>query len=201
MFKLTPITNEEKPSVALTTDSFINETYEIENESDYQNENAFVNTTIQNLLFYDNIHNLVVIECAGRFTTDPKKAGSWAFVAIDENLKIVYEDYGALNEIESGDQKFSDYVAVTKALEWVLSLPDITEEFIVATDSKFVVEPCPLSCDCNDLVLTELKRELFKLMNETGITWINLILKENNGAADLASRALSESRNRAFGEV
>jgi len=201
MFKLTPITNEEKPSVALTTDSFINQTYEIENESDYQKENAFVDTTIQNFLFEGNIHNTVVIECAGHKTTDPEEAGSWAFVALDENLDIIYEDYGTLDEFEGGYQEFNDYVAVIKALEWLLSLPDVIENIIVATDSEFVVEPCPLSCHCNDFVSTELKRELFELMSETGVTWISLIPKENNKAADLANRVLAESRSRVFGEV
>ncbi len=63
MFKLTPITNEEKPSVAPTTDSFITETFEIENESDYQNEYDFSINNIHDSPSECNNSETVTIEC------------------------------------------------------------------------------------------------------------------------------------------
>ena len=193
MFKLTPITKEEKPSVAPTTDSFITETYEIENESDYQKDCAFVNTTIQNSPSENNIGKSITIECAGRYESYPSKAAGWAFVALNENLDIIYEDYGSEVAFNRETQVFHDYLAITKALDWVLTLPEDIE-ILIFTDSKYVIEPCPLNCECNDNVSIELKRELFELLSETGINSISLIPKETNRAAALAKRALEESR-------
>ncbi len=193
MFKLTPITNEEKPSVARTTDSFITETYEIENESDYQNDCAFVNTTIQNSPSENNIGKTITIECAGRYEQYPTKASGWAFVALNENLDIIYQDYGSEKAFNRESQVFHDYGAIIEALSWVLTLPEDTE-ILVATDSKYVIAPCPLNCECNNSLSTELKRELYELLSETGSDSISLISKETNRAAELARRALEESR-------
>jgi hypothetical protein len=191
MFRLTQITKEEKPSVARTTDSFITETYEIENESDYQNEYDFTDNNIQDLTPQDNIHDFVIIECAGRFTTVPEKAGSWAFVALDENLDIIYEDSGEVREPEVGVEGFNDCFAVTEALNWALSLPKGNELFVV-TDSKFVTEPHLHNCDFEDPIC-DLRSQISGLMSQTAVHSISLVPEEINHAAHLAYRTLTNT--------
>ncbi|HEX8286714.1 MAG TPA: hypothetical protein VF556_01885 [Pyrinomonadaceae bacterium] len=185
--------NEEKPSVVRATDSFINETHKVENESDYPNDCAFINTTIQSLPSENNIGNTITIECAGRYESYPDKAAGWAFVALDENFDIIYEEYGSDLAFDRDAQVFHDYRAIIKALEWALNIP-IETEILVATDSKYVTASCPLNCECNNCVSTELKHELFELMSENNIDSITLISKETNRAAELAKQALAESK-------
>ena len=197
MFKLTPITNEEKPSVALTTDSFITETYNTENESAYQNEYDFSVSNIQDSPSEINYSETVTIECAGRFEPDYLEAGSLAFVALNENREIIYADFEPSSD-EGVTKTYNDYWAVLSALKWARSLPGGTK-ILVATDAKTVVEPCPLNCECCDCecfdseLLVTLKRDLFDSMEGLCLTSISLISEENNKAADFARFALEKS--------
>lgn len=192
MMKLKMSTNEEKPSVVVATDSLITKAYKSENVCGYQHAHDSSDSNIQVLLSQGNPQGTVILECAGRFEECPYGAGSWAFVALNENRDIIYADTET-SHWEEVTQILNDYTAVNKALKWALSLPGSTK-IIVATDSEFVVKPCPLNCECNDGYRSMMKSELYELMQNNLVDSISLIPEEVNIAAKFAGFTLEKSR-------
>lgn len=186
MFKLTPITNEEKPSVALTTDSFITETYEIENESDYQNEYDFSNNNIQDSPSESNNSETVTIECAGRFEPDYLEVGklvvtSGSIVACDplcfSDIEpfIVSVPKGSfpvvigMTHFENGNHIVTDatvHFSYEKVVEWQPALIKSQNPYYSGEEiSDYAVDSgtgCFMDAEVAELLLSKIKDESYR---------------------------------------
>lgn len=137
------------------------------------------------------MNNTIEIYCDGAcYPNNPGGAMAYGFVVFKNGTRI-HQDYGKCRPHENNTNNRAEYIAVGKALRWLIDNGHVTtnghRSITVYSDSRLIVNQVNQAWQCHEASLRPYWRRAVELYNRAGCT-LQWIPREQNHYADQLTR-------------